>query len=1282
MANIIQSVKDAFNQQTQKSIADTTNKIRQYSMEMARANKETATFSSDAVNRGRITLENFGRTFDNATRKVLVWQVAIMSVYGVIRKVGEVIQDWKDLELTLARISITTGAVGTQLQNYFRQVADIAVEFGMPIKQTLAGMDLALRATASLGTGAKKTATAIQLLRDASILANLTGMQYGQSMDILVGALRQTGLSLDQGIKLLDKWVAVSKTAAVSVADLSQGFAIMADAAEAAGLTVDQMNGLVAALSEKVTLSSTEIGNAIRSLMSTLYNQASITALQKYGVAVKDTAGEARNFWDIMTQLSSMRVAGVLDDSAWLNIARAAGGGARRYAQFLALLDSIPTAMRVANVSTNAQGDAVDANAKIVETLTNTWDKFTESQKKLFMTMGSQSGAIRDLTNAIAGLTSFINKLANAGAGVWNIARAFAFLIATLGGLKVLTAAFKWLGVAPRLGTFLGGFAGVPGSAIAGTGGQASALMGMQAGVQQAQQAARIAQLQKMVAMSSGTDAITLAALTKTQQAARLAAQKAELAMLTAPSGITPGTAGILGLGALRGLLPGGTNRLVKAGYAVPAGGRGAEGYLYGMGAYGPMYNRGAIPAGAPQGMTWSRISQGLTKPAGWGKGAAIAGVGAGMAAYGLTGEAISSVGAALGSAAGMAFGGPAGMVAGAAIGTLIGHTITDAFVSDEQRLKALFQKIAQDFNVDLSGAVAKASTPEEARKLAEAAAPTFTGNRLAEAAPFWKRLLTGGVALGGPVSPSNELSFNAPWVKRPGEQEWTKGLGGLNSLNDALAHGVITIEEYRKAKQKDFIAWNELSDAAKAYMTIVDASVSANKEDILEYQAKAKAIEDVINSQRKLQDIDNRYSDSQARIRELIKSNNLEQWESANMQKLLSTQMRMTDDEYDKQLQVLLGSKYGYAAHLEAVERLAPALKELGLTVNTIPQDKWLLIQRWDINLATKIVETTTQLTDLINRIDSFKNVKMGDILTIPGVEGTISDIEGVRKSVVKLSEQTSDQATRDKLTQAIKDIDQYYSDLQDKQVAAQKLGMISQAAPKFQRPGEVRLIDKETLDSYRKNLGQLPAFTKLAESLREFDTSVVTLVDPITGQTLRLEENTLALSMLQQAVNDNTAQEKRLEAEYNLPGWYQKPNRYSTMKQLGGDFGGFGPAQEGLWQTWMEYLKQNKGYQIGGTVPETGPYFLHKRETVTPAEDVANTNSILSNSYSVLLSSQGYLSSINLGITALRQEMQMMRQIMIKGGASLAEGGTSDFSRVTNADYVGVSSLGVKRR
>ncbi len=208
---------------------------------------------------------------------------------------------------------------------------------------------------------------------------------------------------------------------------------------------------------------------------------------------------------------------------------------------------------------------------------------------------------------------------------------------------------------------------------------------------------------------------------------------------------------------------------------------------------------------------------------------------------------------------------------------------------------------------------------------------------------------------------------------------------------------------------------------------------------------------------------------------------------------------------------------------------------------------------------------------------------------------------------------------------------------------------------------------MDRERLSAYAKTLNQLPAFTALAESLDKFDQSIITLVDPVTNQTLRLEGNTLALEMLSGAVDKNT-EKIGLEAEYNVPAWYRTPDRNFALRATGGGATpGFPAGSASVFPGGASFA----GSAITGATLD--------KETSMSVEAILNTNAILGNSYNVLLASQQYLSDINVGIAGLRQEILLLRQMF--AGNSKTEDGSTVFSRITKANYVGVGKLGVRR-
>jgi TP901 family phage tail tape measure protein len=435
-------------QAAQVAMANATKQYAQMAASIKNSNNQIS-YSSDAVNKGQIGIDNFATAAANATKKVLLWQVAIGAVYGVLHGITNAVETWKQIDLAVSRIAITTNQAGAGLQSYLQKVADISVAFGIPLDKALQGMDLALKVTASMADETEKLATATTLLKDSSMLANITGMQLTQSMDILVASLRQTGLGLSDGAKLLDKWVAVSKTADINVTSLAQGFAIMADAAETAGLDVDQINGLIAALSESVTLGPAELGNSVRALMSTMYSPTAVKVLQQYGVAVKSNTGELRNFWDIMQQLSAMKMTGILDDSAWLEISKAVGGGQRRYAQFLVLLQNFQTAAEVANVSANetlyGSGAAASANDKIVNTLAMSYERLSAATTEMYTNFGFKSGALNDLNDVVSTFASWVDWTAKLNSGLMTVAKTLGYVGAAVVASMGASASVRWI---------------------------------------------------------------------------------------------------------------------------------------------------------------------------------------------------------------------------------------------------------------------------------------------------------------------------------------------------------------------------------------------------------------------------------------------------------------------------------------------------------------------------------------------------------------------------------------------------------------------------------------------------------------------------------------------------------------------------------------------------------------------------------------------------------------------------------------------------------------------
>jgi TP901 family phage tail tape measure protein len=339
------------------------------------------------------------------------WSIAAAAIYVPMRKLQELFQESMEIQTKLADIQISVGGSAAVTAKVFDAASDVAAKLGVSLKGVMEGYVLAYRAAGQIVEPTKRAMTATQLLNDSMILSKLSGMDQAEALDTLVGSLRQLNLPLDQGVTLLDKWVAVTKVANVDLKTLSTSFAITATAAENAGLSVDRLNAIIAVVAETTVLSATEAGNAVRAFMSGFTRPESGESLAKFGISIKTITGDLKSFDEISREISERRKLGLIDDQAFAKLSETLGGrGARRGAQVQAYLSNIPRVEQVAAASANASGDASKALEIQLGTLETAVTRLGVAFSEMSRALGSEGGFLDMFTN-----------MANAGVGLIGI---------------------------------------------------------------------------------------------------------------------------------------------------------------------------------------------------------------------------------------------------------------------------------------------------------------------------------------------------------------------------------------------------------------------------------------------------------------------------------------------------------------------------------------------------------------------------------------------------------------------------------------------------------------------------------------------------------------------------------------------------------------------------------------------------------------------------------------------------------------------------------------------
>lgn len=346
------------------------------------------------------------------------WSIAMAAIYGPIQKLGDMIAATIANESKLADVSVVLNTSLIDQGDAFDVAADAAKAAGEEVTGVIDAYAQAYRATGQYTSILERQEKSVKLLGDALTLSKLSTLDQGAAIDTLTAALLQNNSGLDEGAELLNKWVRVSQIAAVDIEALAVGTAVLGDAAEAAGLDIDHLNGLVAVLAKTSISGSKEAANTAKALIGAYQSNEAEKTLSRYGISLRNTKGEVREFLDIYSQLADLWEKGLLSEAAVSEISIAlGGGGVRRAKDVPILMKNLKELNSIAGESAGVTGKdtlAQEALAKKLDTVQTASTRLSNSFESLAMTLGDEGGLLdvaKTLANILSTLVEGMDKL-------------------------------------------------------------------------------------------------------------------------------------------------------------------------------------------------------------------------------------------------------------------------------------------------------------------------------------------------------------------------------------------------------------------------------------------------------------------------------------------------------------------------------------------------------------------------------------------------------------------------------------------------------------------------------------------------------------------------------------------------------------------------------------------------------------------------------------------------------------------------------------------------------
>jgi len=351
---------------------------------------------------------SFGQGVIRDIGELTKWSIALAAVYGPMRKLQELTQIMIENEVRLAEASISVNSSFIDQSKIFDTSAAAANAAGESVSGVIDAFTLAYRAAGGTANEVERFGIATTLLSDSLTLSKLSTLDQASAIDTLSASLRQTERGLGNGTELLDKWVRVTKVANVDLTTLATGFAVVGDAAEAAGIGVDQLNGLIAAISETGISSGKETANIARSIVSGFQSENARKELENLGISATTVTGELRPFLEVMQEIYNLRQQGTISDSQFSKLTLALGGGTRRQAAYSTFIENFDRVFSIAQESERASGDAEAALAKQLETVQTSIERLGNAFQELAQTMGTEGGFLGLIKGSVNGITALV----------------------------------------------------------------------------------------------------------------------------------------------------------------------------------------------------------------------------------------------------------------------------------------------------------------------------------------------------------------------------------------------------------------------------------------------------------------------------------------------------------------------------------------------------------------------------------------------------------------------------------------------------------------------------------------------------------------------------------------------------------------------------------------------------------------------------------------------------------------------------------------------------------
>jgi TP901 family phage tail tape measure protein len=358
---------------------------------------------------GRITgqADEFTKSMEAANARVFAFGASVGIINGVSKAFAALVRNTIEVEKSLVEINTVLEASSDSLQKFGNKLFDVA-------KTTGQTFDVVAKGALELARQGLSTEETLKRINDALILSRLSGLDAQQSVEGLTAAFnsfQETGITTSQ---ILNKLVVVSQKYAVSERDLIEGLKRSASVADQAGVSFDELVGIITTVQERTARGGAVIGNAFKTIFARIQDRGALEDLASFGVQITDLQGKILPATQILQNLALEF--NNLSQTEQADLAKKLGG-VYQLSNLLAAVKDLSSEQSkyvdIVKLSAGATDEAYKKNAALNETLAALINKVTVSAQQLGATLGEIG-----ISDSLKSLLSFFNNILE---GIQNI---------------------------------------------------------------------------------------------------------------------------------------------------------------------------------------------------------------------------------------------------------------------------------------------------------------------------------------------------------------------------------------------------------------------------------------------------------------------------------------------------------------------------------------------------------------------------------------------------------------------------------------------------------------------------------------------------------------------------------------------------------------------------------------------------------------------------------------------------------------------------------------------